>query len=344
MLTNDLLATMTVRHVVFHNVPNQRGDGGPLILATRTTEIDAQRRRLLQMKLTRVLGSRSAYGIVFGTDDASPVPAVVRDYTATNHNGRQFVEMSQGLARHLNQVQHGAVSPGLLCVIDIVVQARHGLILMKLEREEGAQLRLEQGEDGTRFEMSVLDNLVLTDGTRLFKTAAFLRSGPGIDEFAMSACDSQRQTTDRTEMARFWMTYLGCTVEEEPRVTTSKFFSVALEFINTVVADPAEKTHLYESLHSELQSRKQEIVPRSFIRDYASEELHEEFRTFLTEHHVPLNAFLKDTDTIKSALRRLTFVSTAGVRVVAPEGHEGLVEVQDESILVNDRLSRVGRE
>jgi hypothetical protein len=344
MLTNELLATMVVRSVVFHDVPNQRGDGGTeVVLATESTHIDAPRRRILQDKLKKVLGSRSAYGIVFSAQTTSPVPQAVRTYTARGNHAGAFIGMSQGLARHLHQVQHGAVSPGLLCVIDIAVAGRHGLVLMKLEREEGAQLELSRKGSSTRFEMSVLDNLVLTDGTRLFKTAAFLRTGAGNDEFEMSACDSQRQTTDRVEMARFWISYLGCNVEEEPRVTTAKFFSNSLEFINSYITDPSQKTELYESLHAEMHSHKHDIVPRNFIRDYVPNELQPQFREFLEERHVPLNTFVKDTDTIKSALKRLTFVSAEGVHVVAPEGKEELIRVREEDILVNDRLLRVGR-
>ena len=44
---------------------------------------------------------------------------------------------------------------------------------MKLDREAGAQLKLDKSDDETRFAMSVLEDLVLTDGTKLFKSAAF---------------------------------------------------------------------------------------------------------------------------------------------------------------------------
>jgi hypothetical protein len=343
MLTNDMLATMTVRSVIFHDVPNQRGDGGnTVVLATETTQIDGRRRKLLQDKLKKVLGSRSAYGIIFGENPSSPVPNAVRQFTTAGHGAAAFVDMSQNLARHLHQVQHGAVSPGLLCAIDFASGGNRGLVLMKLEREEGAQLELHQAQGHTHFEMSVLDNLVLTEGTRLFKTAAFLRTGAGDDDFQMAACDSQRRTTDTTEMARFWISYLGCIVEEEPRVSTAKFFSNALEYINTFVAEPLQKTALYESLQSEMHSNSPDLTPRNFIRDYVPREIQNDFREYLEENHVTLNTFVKDTENIKSALKRLTFVSKEGVRVVAPEGKENLIQVGEENIQVNDRLLRVG--
>jgi hypothetical protein len=345
MLTNQQLATMVVRNVIFHDVPNDRGDGGTgIVLATDPTQIDAPRRRLLTNKLTKVLDSRSAYGIKFAAGTSSPVPNEIRAYTSQGYREANFVATSQRLAMHLHQVQNRTISPGLLCVIDIVVDGRHGLIIMKLEREQGAQLELERNDNGKiQFAMSVLENLVLTDGTKLFKTAAFLRTGTGDEDFDMSACDSQHRVLDSTEMARFWLSYLGCTVEEDARVTTSKFFNVTVEFANTYVTDLAEKTHIYESLNTELRSNRRNIIPRDFVRDFVPNELQRACVEFFEERHLPLRTFVKDVQDVRAALRRLTYVSEEGVRVSVPEGQDGLVEVDEERIVVNDRLKTVGR-
>ena len=345
MLTNQQLATMTVRNVIFHDVPNDRGEGGTgLVLATDPTPIDAPRRKLLTGKLTKVLDSRSAYGITFAVGTSSPVPNEVRQYTSQAYREAHFVATSQRLAAHLHQVQHRAISPGLLCVIDIVVDGRHGVVIMKLEREQGAQLELERTNAGkTQFAMSVLDNLVLTDGTRLFKTAAFLRTGPGDDEFDMSACDSQHRVLDSTEMARFWLSYLGCTVEEDARVTTTKFFHATVDFANTYVTDPADKTHIYESLNTELRSNRRNVVPRDFVKDFVPHDLQPACIQFLEERHIPLRTFVKDVQDVRTALRRLTFISEEGVRVSVPEGQDELVAVEPERIVVKDRLKTVGR-
>ena len=345
MLTNQQLATMTVRNVIFHDVPNAKGEGGTgLVLATDPTRIDADRRRLLTGKLTKVLDSRSAYGIKFAPGTSSPVPEQVMTYTTQGYREAAFVAMSQRLASHLHQVQNRTISPGLLCVIDLVVDGRHGLVVMKLEREQGAQLELERNANGrTQFAMSVLENLVLTGGTKLFKTAVFLRIGTGHDELDMSACDSQHRTLDSTEMARFWLSYLGCIVEEDARVTTSKFFNTTVDFANAYVTDLSDKTHIYESLNTELRSNRRNIVPRDFVRDFVPEGLQRACTEFLESHNVPLRTFVKDVQDVRSALRRLTYVSQEGVRVSVPEGHDELVNVDEERIVVNDRLKSVGR-
>ncbi len=248
---------MVLRHAIFHDVPNQRGEGGvQVILATDVTPIDAQRRRLLKAKLVKSLDSMHAYGMVFQGQPSSTIPGFVRDLTGGAYSQPKFIAASQGMAQHLFQVQSGSVSPGLLCVIDVLVGNRHGLILMKLEREEGAELKIKEEGGKSHFEMTVLDSLVLTGNTRLFKAAAFLRHGPGDDDFDMTACDNQHNPTDTNEMARFWQKYLGCDLEEAARVSTSKFFNATLEFVNTQVDDPELQTVIYESLRSTGQQRR----------------------------------------------------------------------------------------
>jgi hypothetical protein len=214
---------------------------------------------------------------------------------------------------------------------------------MKLEREAGAQLKLDKTGGKTRFAMSVLEDLVLTDGTRLFKTAAFLRAGKVDDEFVMSACDSQHRVTDSSDMARFWIKYLGCTLREDPRVATSKFYNATIEFINSVVTDPIIRTEFYDSLHAELRSNKKQVVPQTFIQEYVPTEFKKNYREFLEERHVSLNMFHKDTVNIKSKLTRSTYLSERGISISAPAASEELIKVTDETIVVQDKLKRVGR-
>jgi hypothetical protein len=344
LFTNAQLSTMTLRHVIFHDVPNQRGvTETQVTLATEETPLDADRRRLLRTKLVNTLDSRSAYGIVFQPQPSSPIPALIRSYTAIHYQAARFVEISQHMATHLHQVQTGSVSPGLLCVIDITVTNQHGIILMKLEREEGAELEITHDRQKTLFEMSILDSLVLTGNTRLFKTAAFLRTGDADDDFGMAACDNQHSATDSREMARFWRRYLGCDLEEAARVTTSKFFSATMEFVNSHIEDPETRTVIYESLHSELRSAKPTVSTRAFLTNHVPEEVRHDLRVFLEERHVPMGSFQKDTQDIKGSLRRLTYISEAGVRIVAPEGRGELVRVDPEQIVVSDRLSTLGK-
>jgi len=342
VITGDDLAKLTIRRVIFHDVPRNPKHGvAEPILMDEETEVDPLRRALLKAKLTRVIGSKRAYPVCFDPNSSSPVPDHVRSYTRQHHGQGQFITMSRKIASHLFEHQHGGISSGLLCALDVAAGGLAGLVLMKLEREEGARLELTEREGKKAFAMSVLDNLVLTDGTRLFKTAMFLRTGTGDDDFRAAACDTQLNVCASDDMARFWLRFLGCTFTVEPRVMTQRFYDSALGFINEKVTDPVHKNDLYEHLHSQIKAEKKTFSPKAFIEEYVPEEYQETFRERLKSDKVPLTNFTKDLADIHSRLRHRAYLTTHGVKIDVPAESAEIVEVQLEKIIVNDTLSHV---
>jgi hypothetical protein len=201
MIRHSDLAALTVRQIIFHDVPNnpRGGIGQPTLTDTETTT-DARRVGILKKRLTQVFGSGAAFEVEFISSTASPVPPLVRTLTSQALPSKDFIEASRTMAQFLFQKQMGSTSPGLLCVVAITCGARTGVAIMKLEREEGADLHLKRDGSHSAFEMSVLDNLVLTDGTRLFKSALFLTNGARLD---CLACDSQSDPMNRSDAAKF---------------------------------------------------------------------------------------------------------------------------------------------
>lgn len=342
MITGEQLATLTIRRVIFHDVPRiARGAETRPTLADDETEVDATRKGHLKVKLTRVIGSKSAYPICFNPESASPVPEHIRSFTVRPQNLKAFVAMSQQLAGYLFEQQNGAISAGLLCALEVTCDGHPGLVLMKLEREEGARLELSERNGKKTFAMSVLDNLVLTDGTRLFKTALFLRTGKRDEDFIATACDSQLSVASSNDMAKFWLRFLGCRFVIEPRVATQRFYESAIRFINESVVDPVQKNDLYEHLQSQLKMEKRNFSPRSFIEECVPENYHTPFREHLIGDHISLASFPKDISDIKSRLHRRAYHTPRGAVVSAPAEEVDLVEVKDDQIIVNDSLLRI---
>ena len=137
------------------------------------------------------MGSRSAYDVVFADGSPSPVPDAVRRFTR-KFDEEAFVTGSQALANYLYDRQLGTVSSGLLAIMDVALGGRPGVVILKIERQEGFQLELAEIGGKATFALSILDNLVLTEGTRLFKAALFQRIGPGDGDFEAAASDSQK--------------------------------------------------------------------------------------------------------------------------------------------------------
>lgn len=101
------------------------------------------------------------------------------------------------------------MSAGLLCVVACTINTRRGLGLMKIEREEGAQLRLSGTAGARTFTFALLNNLVFTKNTKLYKAGLFAKIGPAADSFGASASDHQFGNN----MAVYWLDFLGCEKE-----------------------------------------------------------------------------------------------------------------------------------
>ncbi len=338
------LSTLTVNRVIFHDVPqNSKAGSAQPTLAEDETIIDATHRSHLKTKLARVLASKSAYPVDFDQNSGSPVPEEIRSFTGSTKGRADFVEITQGMARYLFEQQHGGISPGLLCAIDVTASGVPGIVLMKLEREEGAQLQLTQHKGKKAFDMSVLDNLVLTDGTRLFKSALFLRTGSGPDSFRSIVCDSQLNVTASNEMARFWLRFLGCKTKVAPRVATQRFFDSTLQFINNTVPDPVAKNDIYEHLQSQMKSEARTFAPLTFIQEYVPREYQRGFREHLQSQAIPTTSFTKDLSDISRRLKQQAFITQRGARVTVPADDAEIVDVTSDQIIINDSLARVDR-
>jgi 37-kD nucleoid-associated bacterial protein len=243
------------------------------------------------------------------------VPKEIRSFSNAVQPPEEFVQMSRRLANHLFAQHTGATSAGLLCVLSVTSAAKPGIAILKLERQEGAEIKFG-GEEGRKvFDLDVLENLILTENTRLFKSALFLRNGPGDDDFDLGACDSQGPE----DVARFWLSYLGCELAEEPRVITRRWYNASVDFANESITDPVAINDFYEHLHSELKSNRKKVSPRTFIEQCLPSTLRVPYQQFLEKQNISLQAFIKDVVEIKTRLHRKSLHTKSGISVTVPE-------------------------
>jgi hypothetical protein len=342
VITSDDLAATTIKHVIFHDVPEKGHEGSaePL-LSDVETKVDASQKNHLLTKLTRVITSTKAYPVHFLPNTASPVPKQARLLTADGFNRKRFIDGSRELANYLFEQHTRVTSPGLLCVIDAASAGNPVIVLMKLERERGAQLELGGKEGEKTFSMSVLNDLVLTDGTRLFKSAMFIRTGIGDGDFKLQACEGQSHVFSADDLAKFWMRFLGCGFVVEPRVATQRFFESTLEFISNVVTEPTVKARIYEHLQSQMKANTRTFAPQTFIQEYVPEEYQEPYREYLHEAKIPLAQFRKDVADIEKSLERKLYKTKKGGMISVPTDVDDFIEIRPEDILIKDTVAKV---
>lgn len=343
MIPADYFATMTVEHVIFHDIPRRvpGGESAP-VLADGLTDMDARHKSMLKEKLTRTLQAKSAYDIMFNDESASPVPDNVMEITNARFNSQKFIVMSRRFAEYLFEQQTGQMSAGLLCVIWINVKGRRVVAILKLERERGVELSLEDVDGSRQFTMDLLDNLVFTDGTKTYKSAMFVSEAD--DEYKAVACDKQKNVHSGRDVGQFWMRFLGCKVTVEPRVATELWFDATVRYVNDFITDPMQKDEVYNHIVSELHSNRATITPGTFAEDYMPKDYRQGYRDYLVEVGVSVQRFHKDLADVERKIKSKTYITRGGVTVKAPFGEEDLVQVRDNDILIDDILETIVKE
>lgn len=211
---------------MFHDLPKQWAAHDEVIVPTLSeaeTPLDEPGRQHIRSKLVDTLLSPKAYSVTFSTEP-TPVSDSVREYVnQARGNATDFIDRSRLYAHELFDRQGAVMSAGLLCVVACTVSTRKAIGLMKIEREEGAQLELSGAAGARTFTLAMLDNLVFTKNTKLFKAGLFAKIGPDVDSIAATASDVQLGS-----MAHYWLEFLGCQKEREARVDTKAFFTTVV--------------------------------------------------------------------------------------------------------------------
>ncbi len=243
-LTRDDYATLEVQSAIFHDLPRQITATPKLvsILSEAVTPLNEASRQHLRSKLVDTLQSTSSYVVQF-LQEESVVSASARAYLNRAEYGEpDFIARSRAFAQDLFARQGPTMSAGLLCVVACTVNGRCAIALMKIEREEGAQLELSGIAGHRTFTFELLNNLVFTKNTKLYKAGLFAKVGPeeGIN---CGSCDQQFRKHHGTILVGFpRLPEAKRAARGRPSVSSAH----RLYEVNPKYLSPVEKNEVYE--------------------------------------------------------------------------------------------------
>ncbi|MGF1467079.1 MAG: nucleoid-associated protein, partial [Sandaracinaceae bacterium] len=302
------LSTFRIRTVIIHDLPVARGgEGSEPVLSDAPSPCPDEARTFFENKISESL-RRVGRSVRFLDEDA-PVRRNVGHLLDAPR--AKLLAPSQAMAKHLHEVQSGRNSPGLLCVARGTLETSQPVVvLMKVEREQGIQIEMTSEGGKKTFDLRHLHNLMLTDRTRVFKTALFFaHTGP--EDGLLS--DDQLRGGD---IARFFIhRFLGCALCAEPEVLTERYLAAAEKFIRTNISSGEEKAKSHAALVVDLGSNRKTLDPKAFARDHLEASVRDDFLRLLAEADVPTNRFQKDTSRIDKKLQRSRVRFTYGVYV-----------------------------
>jgi hypothetical protein len=198
------LARLVVKRVIIHEIPKHMkasGGSGP-VYSKVESDLDPEMAVYFRDKIIKSLGSTKSYDISLDPVEGTPFTELLETYLSTP--GTDFVEVSQKMAEHLHNIQDGTNPGGLLVVIDCAIGADNGIGIIKLEKEEGVNLKQLLRKGLPTFDLQVLRSLVLTDKTRVYKVALFIVI-PGEAGYDAAASDNQTGYGSYNEVASFFL-------------------------------------------------------------------------------------------------------------------------------------------
>lgn len=169
--------TLRIGEVILHRVPRgRRSDEGPdeIEYSEAPIQLGAVDRDFIQLRLRETLGGR-ARPVIEDDDASSDTPALIRQLVASSAD---LVEHSAELARRLHQRQKWISPIGLLMVFTGTLDGEPCLVIAKMEHEEGMRVQLTETDDGKKtYRAQYLRDLILGEGTKVFKVGVFKSSG-----------------------------------------------------------------------------------------------------------------------------------------------------------------------
>lgn len=340
------LARLEVNRVIIHEIPRHLkdiGGSGP-VYSKVESDLDPDMAVYFRDRIIKSLGSNKSYDIFTDPASGSPFPGLLDSYLGMP--GADFVETSQKMAEHLHNMQDGTNPGGLLAVIDCSVGGDSALGIIKLEKEEGVNLKQYLRKGLPTFDLQVLRSLVLTDRTKVYKVALFVVTPDG-EDYDAAASDNQSGYGSCNEVASFFLRkFLGCKLRKEPDVATKHFYEAAVTFINEGVDDPQLRVQFHGHLVSEMLCQEPTLSTEEFAEKYLPVSTRQRFVNELEAKDVPAN-FPKDTELISRKLKKTLYEFGSGIQVVVPneqaENHIKLTGVEngETRMEIQDRLREV---
>lgn len=311
------VSRINLGRIIFHYVPSGPTDvAHQLVLSRIESPLNNQARNYFRQKLVATLAN-GAYPVLFDTQSASVVPGTVLNITAAG--SQHFVGDSQIMARHLYEIQNMNNGRGVFAVAEVDCSGLKAVAVVKLENGEGARALPTSYRGEPTFDVEHLQNLMLTDKTRIFKAALFAQHGTALADIDGLVSDNQFTRGSRSGVADFFLrTFLGCLLQEDPAVVTRNFLEAAQDWINSEVDDPSKQTDYTVAVLTEMKRNVNVIDPGLFATDHLDLGHRQDFVDYLEDRAIPAAAFPKDIRLMDTQLRKVSMSLESGLTVIGP--------------------------
>lgn len=312
------LQTIAISNVIVHDLPKHKKDDSTIApnCSKNESKLSDGLRLFFKDKVVNALGSDKSFKICYDTENESPVGSIVDEMLTSNCS--DLVESSTSIAKHLFGIQVGNNASGILVVIFGKLSSQNICILLKLERDKGAQLKLNPQTES--YDIEEVQDLMLTQKTKIYKVALFILRKDFKVKFDGLIMDYQIDVKQKKEIVTYFIEkFLGCKAFEDPKVTTQKFFNYTRAFIGTV-DDELTKAKYLQDLNSYMQKNSQVINPQEFADDYLKSPHKNGYKSYLESKKFSFSQSPKDIHFVENKIKKFIVSFVNDVSIVSNKG------------------------
>lgn len=314
------LSLLEIEKAIVHDIPKHKiHDYTRTPIFSQRESVISERLKLFFIEsIVKALSKFNSFKICYKPNSESPIKDLVNTILSSPED--DFVNKSQEVGQHLFNVQTGSNAAGILFIIKGSIQGNNVCVIMKLERDSGAQMKLN--EETKSFDINEVEDLMLTSKTKVFKIALlFNRDDFGCD-YDGDLTDYQQNIRYKKEINSFFIDdFLGCRPYEDPKVTTQNFYNLTTAFIDSQISDPIKQALYHQHLNSYLQSNNTMIGPKDFSDSYFMEPLErDEYKAFLQVKNFDYRTFTRDLSLIKTRVEKFVVTFQNGISIVGNKG------------------------
>lgn len=324
-----LLHNLQIKRILIHQI-FKRDEEGNKIKPLQSHEYTLFNTEAMQTFISRVrtaLGDDSkAVQMEIVNQESSALPSLVD--TIVEQDNDTFVVSSYDIAMKLTDVQHSRSIPGGIIVVfdgTYGVGRKKFLGIIKAEIHSGYEK--ETHPITKEISLKFVEELLLTPGTRLYKTAGFFEndnfdaSNHNLNEkWVVMVSDYQINKTDGKAAAYyFYYDFLGCGYPQTSAKTTRQFYEHTKKFIENLKISQYSKIDYFNALTTYLKMESSSTVSASeFAGRYFDIDTQDKFVNYIIESGLPSTAFTKDVDHIISKLKYRKVSFTSNINITAP--------------------------
>ena len=311
--------TILIEQIIVHDIPkHKKGEKGiEPNYSEQESKLTQGLRNFFKDKVVQALGSDKSFKICFNEESDSPASWITNEVLKSD--GSNFVLQSKEITKHLFEIQVGYNAAGILVAIFGKVNSFNTCIILKLEKDKGAQLTLDPKTHS--YNIAEVEDLMLTQKTKIFKVAMFILRDDFKAKYDGVIMDYQIDIKEKKEVTTWFMDkFLGCRAFEDPKITTQRFYNHTRAYINTI-QDDIDRAKYIQDLNSYVQKNSLTLNPKEFADDYLRTTAHRnDYKNFLQTKKFKFTSFPKDLTQIDRQVRKITLTFDNDISIVGNKG------------------------